>query len=668
MQSNSEGGFYEANRLLRLALGALLLLALVLLVYRPLLPGSFVMDDARLIGGDNPLVNGELTPLNIWFRTDFTLTNLAWRIEGLIFSGHPAGYHFVNLALQALSAFLLWRLLARLKIPGAWVAAALFAVHPVCVNSVARVAELKNTLALPFCLLSFWAYLHYEALALYPPDGKRESHYRPTVWLVLSLAAYVLSLLSKTTAVTLPVVMLLCAVWQRGKATWRDWLHAGPYFILALAFGLMTMWFQKYQALGGEPLAPVSFLARLAGAGQNFCFYLGKALLPVRLSVYYAHQQVEAASLAAFLPALLIGVVFLVCWGFRRTWGRHALFGLGCFGVALFPVLGFFDAQFLQKVPVSDHLQYEPMIAVVALVTGMLAAVLPRKIFWGVAAALILAFSALSSQRARVFASEENLMRDAIAKDPAAWLAHNDLGVLLAKRGDYPAAINEFTASLKSQPGNFYAERNLGQALALQGKFAEAEQHCLAALKQQPFDPQTHEQFAEALEAQGRWREALLHLQIALCFNPTVETRQRLAALLFQTGDFRQALAQFRRILAAKPDDVEALNNLAWILATCPDDRLRDGTEAVRLAERACELTGYKQPGTEGTLAAAYAEAGRFPDAVSTAERAISLATATGDTRFAAANRQLLLLYRAGKPWHEKPANPANQSPAGKGG
>ena len=148
----------------RLGLGVLLLFGLVFVVYHPMMPGSFLMDDHRLIREDNPLVNGELTPFNIWFQTDFTLSTFALWLQWLAWGENVGGYHVVNMLLHGLSAFLLWRLLTHLKIPGAWLAAAIFAVHPVCVNSVARIAEIKNTLSLPFFLLSFWLYLRYEAL------------------------------------------------------------------------------------------------------------------------------------------------------------------------------------------------------------------------------------------------------------------------------------------------------------------------------------------------------------------------------------------------------------------------------------------------------------------------------------------------------------------------
>ena len=353
------------NRI-RLVLGALALFALVFLVYLPILPGTFLMDDLRLVQTDNPLATGEFKPGTIWFQTDFALSTLGFWWEWLAWGKTPAGYHAVNMALHGLSALLLWRLLARLKIPGAWLAAAIFAVHPVGVNTVARIAELKNALSLPFFLLSFWGYLHYEALALYPAGqngaGDPFRRRRATLWFTLSLLAFVLALLSKTSVVMLPAMLLAGAAWQRGRITRSDLAHTGPWFLLALAFGLMSVWFQKHQALAqaGQVLPPESFWQRLAIAARVFWFYLGKALLPLNLNLAYPRWNVEAGNPAAYLPGFLLAAAFGCCWKFRETWGRHALFGLGCFAIALFPALGFFDAQYLTRWQVSDHLSIFP--------------------------------------------------------------------------------------------------------------------------------------------------------------------------------------------------------------------------------------------------------------------------------------------------------------------
>jgi tetratricopeptide (TPR) repeat protein len=674
--------------------GALLIFALVLAAYHPILPGSFLMDDRRLIEGENPMVTGELGPASVWFQTDFALSTFAFWAQWLAWGARPGWYHAVNMGLHALSAVLLWRLLARLKIPGAWLAGAIFAVHPVAVASVARIAELKNTLSLPFFLLGALFYVRYEDASLprkersfdgsrsCSPNGENLRHtdsagetpaeatgtvalpQKPpgieaeqpgglaAVWYGLALGAFVLALLSKTSTVMLPLLLLGGAAFRRGRITGRDLICTGPFFGLALAFGLMSVWFQKHVALAGQTLAPESFGERLALAGRAFWFYLGKALLPVRLNLVYPRWKADASSVVSFLPVLLIGAAFLLGWRFRHSWGRTALLGLGVFAVTLFPVLGFFDSQFLVRWQVSDHLQYLPLIAPVAVAAAALAAALPARVFRGAAAVLILVLTVLAYQRAEAFATPERLYQDTLAKNPDAWAARNDLGVILAARTNYPGAIEEFRAALQSNPDYADAHANLGQVLALQGKFAPAEVEFQAALRLNPRDAQTHRNFAAVLSQEKKQREAVRQWQAALSLKPDQATRLELAGLFCREGELVEAAAQYRRALGLEPDCAEALNNLALILATAPDDKLRDGAEAVRLAERALRLPPVKGMCVAGTLAAAYAEAGRFPEAMAAAEKAVREETAAGETGFADLNRRLLTLYRAGKPWH----------------
>jgi tetratricopeptide (TPR) repeat protein len=201
---------------------------------------------------------------------------------------------------------------------------------------------------------------------------------------------------------------------------------------------------------------------------------------------------------------------------------------------------------------------------------------------------------------------------------------------------------------------------NLGRILLEQGHTEEAQQQFLDALKTQPHHPEAHRALGNLLARQGKSNEALRHLRVALLFKPDVQTRVAFASLLHQTGEYGEAAAQFRLALLAQPDSVEALNNLAWLLATCPDGTVRNGAEAVRCAERASRLPAPKGMCVEGTLAAAYAEAGRFKEAVATAEKAVETETAAGQTRFAALNTQLLTFYRAGQPFHEPPIRKRN--------
>jgi len=643
------------NRLRRV-LGGLALLALVLAVYRPLLPGVFLMDDHRLVAEDNPLINGQYTVWNIWFQTDFILSNLVFAAQWRLWGDHPAGYHALNLVLQAVSAVLLWRGLRRLRVPGAWVAAAVFAVHPVAVNSVARIAELKNTLSLPFYLLSFWAFLRYEDRPAPAAAGREPG--RPLSgagWYALSLGAFVLALLAKTSAVMLPPLLLFALLWRRGRITRSDVWRLVPFFALSLLFGVMSAGFQKYQALGDQPLPTQSLAEHLALAGRIVWFYLAKDVWPAGLNICYPVWKVSVADPLVFLPLLLLAAVFVVAWRDRTGWGRPLLFGLGCFVVTLFPVLGFFDGQYQTWFQVSDHLQYVAMLAPVALAVGWLAGQMEAKWFRLAALVLLTGLALLANQRARVFSSEESLMLDCVAKNPAAYGAQNSLGTILAKRQDYGGAIAAFETALQFKPDDAATLLNLGHALSLLGDRAGAETNFLAALARSPIDPEVHRQYALALARQGRGREAMRQWQMALALHPDPATRLDYVALLFKTGDYRRALPQLRLAVQEKPDSAEAFNNLAWLLATCADERLRDGAEAVRCAKKACALTGFRQPAMIGTLAAAYAEAGRFPQAVQTCQKTIHLAQASGQMQFAMVNTQLLRLYQNGRPYHTGP-------------
>ena len=663
----------------RVAVGALIIFLAAFAVHWRALRGEFLWDDL-LVVHRNPLMTGELGWGSIWFQTDFPLSNVAFWLEWLAWGKNPVGYHVVNVLLHATGAVFLWRVLARLKIPGGWLTAVIFTVHPLCVASVAWISELKNVLSLPFYLLSILWYLRFDAE---PPTSHLATGHAlssgpvslvepsrspcTSTWYWLSLAAFALALLSKTSTVMLPVVLLGCAWWRRGRVGARDWLLASPFLVLALNFGLMSIGFQVHGAMAGVAVQNGNFWARLAGAGMALWFYLGKALLPLHLCMIYPQWKIAAGSALSYVPLLLWCGVLAACWAGRRSWGRHLFFGLGCFTVTLFPVLGFFDMYFLALSRVSDHFVYLPLTALVALVAAGLDWALSR-VLRGVVLALavgglLVGLAVLAATRAQVFTNEETLWRDTLDKNPTAWCAHANLGWILASQQKYDEAREHLEASLKVKPDNAQAHSNLGRILDIQGQFAAAEPEFQAAARIKPKDAEIRRAFAAALANHGRRDEAVIQLREVLQLKPDAEARSQLATLLYQSGKFGEAVAEYRQSVASKPDQPEALSNLAWLLATSPDSALRNGSDAVRFAEQACRLTGYQRAQMASALAAAYAEAGRFTEAVAATQKAIELARAGGDARFAAVNEQLLKLYFDGKPYHMPPPTASRPGP-----
>jgi protein O-mannosyl-transferase len=670
----------------RLVGGSLVILLAAFAVYLPALGGQFLWDDI-LVVQRNPLVTGQLSFGNIWFKTDFPLSNVAFWLEHLVWGNHVIGYHVVNVLLHGTGAVLLWRVLARLKVPGAWLAAMIFTVHPLCVASVAWISELKNTLSLPFFLISLIWYLRTEA-----DSGSTEPRIPISRSYIFSLIAFLLALLSKTSTVMLPVVLLACAWWQRGQIRRLDWLRAIPFFALALVFGLMSIEFQVHGAMAGVAQAHESFWVRLAASGMALWFYLGKALLPLNLCMVYSRWRIEAAAVWSYLPLFLWCGLLAACWAGRRSWGRHLFFGLGCFTVMLFPVLGFFDMYFLALSRVSDHFAYLPLTALVALAAAGLGCRgrLPqkekniqhptlnvqhpmrpirstfgcwmfsdsqakRRVLGLAAGCLVAGFAALTMLRAPVFVSEEALWRDTLRGNPAAWCAHANLGWILASQQKYNEAREHLATSLKLNPDNAQAHSNLGRVLAIQRQFAEAEPEFQTAVSIKPKDPDIRRAYAAVLAEQGRRDEAMNQLQELLALKPDTEARSQLASLLYQAGRYGEAVAEYRKVVATKHAPPEVVSNLAWLLATSPDSTVRNGADAVRYAEQACRQTGFERAQILTTLAAAFAEAGRFTEAVGAAQKAAALARAGGNAQIAAINEQLLGLYRAGKPYHMPP-------------
>jgi len=275
-------------------------------------------------------------------------------------------------------------------------------------------------------------------------------------------------------------------------------------------------------------------------------------------------------------------------------------------------------------------------------------------VVYGLAILLLSGLGILTWRQAGMYTDMETLWRTTLVKNPDCWLAHNNLGLLLKDQGRIEEAMEQLQEAVQINPNWCESLNNLGLALAAQRRFDEAIARYRRAIQINPDFAKALNNLGVALNAEGRFKEAMQNYYRAIQIDPgQAEPHSNLGVALSQLGHTREAVVQYREALKLNPDSAGTLNNLAWVLAANPNAAFRDGTQAVQLAERACELTHYGQPLFIRTLAAAYAEAGRFPEAVTTAEKAEQLATTAGLAAMVAKNRQLLELYRAGKPYHE---------------
>ena len=622
----------------QMALGASLLLLAAFAVYWPALHGGFVMDDILWIE-NNPYLKSFDGLLNLWRGTNqpdfFPLTATSFWIEWRCWELNPTGYHVTNVILHAVSGVILWRIFRRVAIPGAFLGALLFVVHPVNVESVAWITERKNTLSMFFYLLSVLWFLKSEER-------------KPRFYFALSLIAFLFALLSKTSVVMLPLVLLGLGWWRRGKIDRRDGLRSLPYFGLSLILGLVTVWFQSHHAIATEVVLNATFGARVASAGRAVWFYLGKALWPQGLAFIYPRWVIDPNSAVAYLPVIALVIAALALWFYRRNkWGRPLIFGLGYFVIMLLPILGFINIYYFQYSMVADHWQYYAIIGGIALAVGLINS--PLKTVPAIIVVII--FSALARQQAALYSDPQKIWEDTVQKNPGSWVAHNSLGHYL---GRTPEAVEHFRAALRLNPDSVETHVNLATVLMNTGHADEALDEFELAKKLNPNAWAIWYDLGLLLGAQNKNAEAEAAYRGAIRLEPNIaQEHSNLGLVLQKEGKVADAMKELAESIRLQPNDAAALNNLAWLLATEADAKLRNGAEAVRLANQAVELTQSNNPGTLDTLAAAYAENGDFAKAIETATKALVLKSISSS--MAAPIQARLELYRAHRPFRNSP-------------
>jgi tetratricopeptide (TPR) repeat protein len=621
--------------------GAVVIVALTFLVYLPVLRGGFVFDDHELIT-DNPIVHARDGLYRFWFTAEAAdyrpLTWSLWWAEWQLWDGRATGYHVVNVFLFAVDAVLVWLILRRLRIPGAWLAAAAFAVHPVNVATGAWISEQKNTLSMLFYALSILLYLRFDEsdrAVVGPRCDAAKDRTRSTASLpiyALSLLAFVLALLSKTAVVMLPVVLLGCVWWRHERVRARDWFRSAPYFAAAMVLALVTI-LQHQRALPGGFVRPAGFGTRLVMAGQVPWVYLSKALAPVDLMVIYPKWEIDASRWVSFVPGILLIAGFAFFWWNRAGWGRALLFGLGYYVVTLFPVLGFFDQGFYYHTWVADHWQYHAIVGVIALVVGGgwtgvdrlgkrgRAIGLLAPLGAGLAsAAVLIALGSAAWMRSRVYVDGEALWRDTVSKNPDSWLAQNNLGAALQASGELTNAIGHYEQALRLKPDAFDAHNNLGSALMDLGRVPDAMEQFQEALRLKPDLAAARNNLGNALFDMGRVTEAIGQYKEALRAKPDfAAAHYNLGMVLARAGRMPEAMEQWDEALRLKPDYVEAHNTLGVAFY-----QLGEVTEAIQQYEQALRIRpNYVE--ARHNLGVALTEAGRIQEAIGQYERVLQL-------------------------------------------
>ncbi len=352
------------------AIGIAVLVAVGLAVYWPSITGGFLWDDDALLT-QNALVKAPDGLYRMWFTTGavdyWPLTNSSFWLEWRLWGMHPAGYHVTNLLLHIASAGLAWGILRRLQIPGAFIAALIFVVHPVNLESVAWIAQRKNTLSLLFFLVSIHCFLRHDSGD--EPAGTR--------WYWLSLVAFTLAMLAKGSVAILPAVLLLLAWWRRDRVAGRDLVRVTPFAVVAAGLTLVNLWFQARGA--HEAIRQASLIERVLGASATVWFYLYKALLPIDLAFVYPQWHVQASDVRWWLAlAGAVLVTALLVWFRRAPWARPILFAWVYYVVALVPVMGLTDVYFMKYSLVADHYQYIALLGVSAAVGAVFSRGLAR--------------------------------------------------------------------------------------------------------------------------------------------------------------------------------------------------------------------------------------------------------------------------------------------------
>ena len=573
---------------------AVLLAAVAILSHGRSLWCGWIWDDDFYVW-NNPTLRSPGGLFDIWFKPlsipqYYPLVHTTYWLEYRLWGDWPAGYHAVNVLLHATSAVLLWLVLRRLAVPGAWLGAALFAVHPVGVETVAWVTERKNTLSLCLALLSLLTWLSF-----------RDAESGSARWRAygLSLGLFAASLLAKTVSVSLVGVLLVITWWQTGRITRRDLLLAAPYLAIGLPLALATVWLEKHHVGAADVDWGLSLTDRIVLAGRVICFYATKLAWPHPLSFFYDRWQVDAREALQWLfPAVVLSAA-TIAWAFQEKAGRGPLAAILLFAGCLFPALGFFDVYPFKFSFVADHFAYHAMPAFLAALAAATTLVGRRlgsqSVLIGAALVVCGALAIVSWQRTGVYRNLETLCTDTLAKNPRCWAARNILAPYYTDLGRFADADRVYTAirgdaDLPPWPHDLAMLRyNHARAVEGLGRPAEAERLYREAIALDANYPKPRSNLGKLLADSGRMEESITAYRGLLDLRLNAVDRARgcmnLGTVLAETKAWPESENLFRESLALSPRSGDAWE---WLgIAVLRQGRV---TEAIAAFERAVAL------------------------------------------------------------------------------
>jgi len=484
-----------------------------LIAYGPALRGDFVWDDNDYVS-NNPTLQSAEGLRAIWFDPTATpqyypLVHSSYWLEYHLWGLDPLGYHLINVALHLISVFLLWRILRFLHVRGAALIAAIFAMHPVQVESVAWITERKNVLSGVFYLSAMLIYL---PLALEPDSRPTARQWWWKYGTVCSL--FLLALVSKTVTASLPAALLLLVAWKRGRGRWADVWPLLPLAIVGVAGGMVTVWLERHH-VGAQGIDwQLSPMQRVVIAGRALWFYAAKLVWPSSLSFIYPRWRIDPTDPWQLVYPTGVLAAIASLWFARRRIGTGPLVAVLLFAGTLFPALGFFDTFPMRYSFVADHFQYLASIALIAIIVGGVSFLIrewpPERLRLASAAAVavVLVLAALTWRQSHAYRNHEALWEDTIQKDPESWMGHTSLGALLGQRGAVAEAENHYREAVRLNPDFAIARANLAGLLANQGRFDEAITHYREAVRLDPHSVDAHVSLARALLLNGQPHEA----------------------------------------------------------------------------------------------------------------------------------------------------------------